>query len=262
MKLHVQFRLKIQLTILLIALMTTAANSAASVGMDTIIQSDVMKQSSPPGCPVASPASGTFFQSPISVTVTSDHASYIEYEILDTTFNPCFPGHKGIITNPGTIYLEGINGAVTSIELALVGYSVRGVASETSYYGYRIDLTGNAIYPASAVISPNFKTWKIVPQNIQVESANASEIEYIYSLTTDGSEPLINVTEPFSSEPLKTNEKRGNVSGSTGTIIVATTPAKNVIAVEWGRLNQIRMKCAGKNVYGVGGSASAFLLST
>jgi len=94
--------------------------------------------------------------------------------------------------------------------------------------------------PGAVAVSPTSGSWTSADQTISVSSANASQIEYAYNKTTDGSVPA-DPSDPGVSPTA--NEIRGNISGSSGGFTVPSST---------GAITKIKIKFCGKNSTGYG----------
>jgi hypothetical protein len=110
--------------------------------------------------------------------------------------------------------------------------------------------TPNSILPGAVAVSPTNGYWTSAGHAISVSSANASQIEYAYSITTDGTEPAT-PRDPYSANPLlpTNSEFGGSIIGSSGYFAVPSSA---------GAITRIKIKFVGKNSSGYGTTSQAF----
>jgi hypothetical protein len=142
--------------------------------------------------------------------------------------------------------------------MKFVGSNQYGLGAVSATCSYTIDLTGQTPpkTPGEVTVSPTSGSWAVGGQKIAVSSVNATQIEYAYNKTTDGTDPVapsdpsvpITPPNPFNPSPTS-NEIRGIISGASGNFDIPSSA---------GVTTKIKIKFCGKNTAGYGTNTQAY----
>ncbi|MCB1921670.1 MAG: hypothetical protein KDJ28_17090 [Candidatus Competibacteraceae bacterium] len=114
----------------------------------------------------------------------------------------------------------------------------RGFLNPISYFRFN-----SVSLPGSVSVSPTSSTWTTSPQNISVNSSNATQIYYTIRYTSDGSTP-VDPPEPSSSV------KDGTITGSSGNFQVYASI---------GQIKRLKVRFRGYNGAGYSASTASYL---
>lgn len=221
----------------------------------------------PPGTASANPASGSWtdasqaFTSVSAQGATSILATYTKTTDGSTPGTPADPNSSNaMLSNSGSTVkfpIPTTSQKLTKVLMKFVGTNQYGLGTVSAICSYSIDLTGQiAKTPGDVTVNPTSGSWAIAGQKIAVSSANATQIEYAYNKTTDGTDPAvpsdpsvpIAPSNPFFPSPTS-NEIRGTISGASGTFTVPSSA---------GATTKIKIKFCGKNAAGYGTNTQAY----
>jgi len=224
----------------------------------------------PPGATSATPSSGNWTVLSNVVTASSSGATSILATMMKTTDGstpavPPDPDTSNAYTSGSgssvAFTITGTSGKLTIINMKFAGVNQYGLGSPTGLCTYTIDLRGGASTqtPGAVAVNPTSGSWTSAGQSIAVSSANASQINYAYNQTTDGTDPAdpSDPSTPTLNNPLlpspTTNEIRGIISGASGNFTVPSTA---------GAITKIKIKFCGYNSMGYGANTLAYSYST
>ncbi|MBI5591139.1 MAG: hypothetical protein HY881_11720 [Deltaproteobacteria bacterium] len=221
----------------------------------------------PPGPTSASPASGSWtdasqaFTSVSSQGATSIFATYTKTTDGSTPGTPPDPNSSALLSGGGSTVRFTIPVTAQKLNKVLmkfVGVNDYGVGTVSATCSYTIDLSGQtpAQTPGAVSANPTNGSWTSAGQTIAVSSANASQVEYAYNKTTDGTDPAdptdpsvpSTPSNPFVPSPT-TNEIRGIISGAVGNYVVPSST---------GTITKIKIKFCGKNSAGYGADTQTY----
>lgn len=222
----------------------------------------------PPGTASANPASGSWtdasqaFTSVSAQGATSILATYTKTTDGSTPGTPADPNaSNAMLSNSGSTVkfpIPTTSQKLTKVLMKFVGSNQYGLGTVSATCSYSIDLTGQtpAKTPGDVTVNPTSGSWAIAGQKVAVSSANATQIEYAYNKTTDGTDPAvpsdpsvpIAPSNPFFPSPTS-NEIRGTISGASGTFTVPSSA---------GATTKIKIKFCGKNAAGYGTNTQAY----
>lgn len=221
-----------------------------------------------PGSVAVSPTQGAWTDPNRSISVNSSNATYIYAKMSVTTDNTVPPDPQAPVDGYGAYRVSGSSGSVpvpsntgkiTRVKMIFGGYNSSGFGPTSQVYSYSIDLRSTTPAPGPVSVVPGNTNWTSAGQTVAVSSANASQIEYAYNKTTDGTDPadpgdpsLPSVPgNPFFPAPT-TTEIRGTISGGSGNFAVPSTT---------GAITKIKIKFCGKNATGYGTSTQTYSYS-
>jgi len=224
----------------------------------------------PPGAASASPTSGSWtdaskaFTSVSAQGATNLIATYTKTTDGSTPTTPPDPtSYNTMLSASGSTVsfpIPTTPSKLTKVLMKFAGANSFGIGMATATCSYTIDLTGQgSTTPGAVAVNPTSGSWTSAGQTIAVSSANASQIEYAYNQTTDGTDPVdpSDPSTPTLNNPLlpspTTNEIRGIISGASGNFNVPSTA---------GAITKIKIKFCGNNSTGYGASTSSYSYTT
>ncbi len=227
------------------------------MGNPSKVHTYIIQKSQTPEIPIVNPGSKEFKEPTAKINVESKNATNIECLYNTNGLDPKdITVYRINLSNPGVLQLTGDIGTTKTYKVRFRGYNdqTKEYSALSELYTYTINLSGTTV-PGVATFTPNSGTFYSNPPPITLESALATEIQYVYVLTDNEQEPPTDISEP-SSAP-KPGETKRSIIGSSGKIDINDTTSTG-IRVTNNKLYKIRVKAAGKNAsgdYGPSGTA-------
>jgi hypothetical protein len=222
----------------------------------------------PPAAASANPSSGNWNDASKAFTLvsaegaTSIIATYTKTIDGSTPATPPEPTYtNAMLSSSGSSVnfpIPTTPSKLTKVLMKFAGGNQFGTGTASATCSYTIDLTGQAttLTPGAVTVNPTSGSWTSAGQGISVSSANASQIEYAYNITTDGTDPAVpgDPSVPSTSGnpflPSSTgNDTRGIISGASGTFTIPSTA---------GTITKIKIKFCGRNSSGYGTNTQTY----